>query len=144
MQLMALNIHILYKAPSKERLFLGSGWSLVRDVRGPYLSAPVAEIVIDNWALSSKVASTLEFTLSVSNRCEVDTVFVQATGDFGSTQTPVKRNNQCILTITGILADPTRDHTVITLKSAFDSEGKVAVMAGMLDIVAIDEFRLIR
>lgn len=56
---MVLDIRVVYKPPSKEWLFLGFGWGAVRDLRGPYLTTPLAEIVIGNWALSQTVASTL-------------------------------------------------------------------------------------
>ena len=79
---MVLNIHVIYKAPSRELLFLGTGWG-GRDIRGPYLSEMGAEIIIGNWALSQRIPSRVELTLSVSNRCEVDALFVRATGVFG-------------------------------------------------------------
>ena len=89
-QSMVLNIHVIYKAPSRELLFLGTGWG-GRDIRGPYLSETGAEIIIGNWALSQRIPSRVELTLTVSNRCEVDALFVRATGVFGSTQTLVKK-----------------------------------------------------
>jgi hypothetical protein len=140
---MVLNIHIIYKAPSQQRLFLGNGWG-IRDVRGPYLSALTADIIIDNWALSPKVPSTVKLTWSVSNLCEVDAMFVRATGAFGSEQTLVKRNDEAILTLTNIVADPMRDHTVIVIEPTFGPDDKIAATAGTIDIVAIDELQLIR
>jgi hypothetical protein len=140
---MIFDIHIIYKSPSRECLFLGNGWG-VRDVRGPYLSAPIADIIIDNWALSLKVPSTVKLTLSVSNLCEVDALFVRATGAFGSEQTLVRRNDEAVLTLVNILADPLRRHTVIVLEPSFGARGKIAATAGTIDIVAIDELRLTR
>jgi hypothetical protein len=140
---MVINIHVVYKAPSRERLFLGNGWG-IRDVRGPYLSATTADIIIDNWALSPKAPSTVKLTLSVSNLCEIDALFVRATGAFGSEQTLVKRNDEAILTLTNILSDPIRDHTVIVIDPTFGPGDKIAATAGTIDIVAINELQLIR
>jgi hypothetical protein len=142
-QSMVLNIHVIYKAPSRERLFLGTGWG-GRDIRGPYLSETGAEIIIGNWALSPRIPSRIELTLDVSNRCEVDALFVRATGVFGSTQTLVTRNEETILTLSGILADPIRNHAVIVLQSTFGVNDRVAATPGSVDIVAINELRLTR
>jgi hypothetical protein len=142
-QSMVLNIHVIYKAPSRELLFLGTGWG-VRDVRGPYLSEMGAEIIIGNWALSQRIPSRVELTLSVSNRCEVDALFVRATGLSGSAQTLVKKNEEAILILTGILADRLRDHAAIVLQSTFGVNDRIAATPGSIDIVAINELRLIR
>ena len=91
---LVFDVQVVYKAPSKEELFLGFGWGS-RDVRGPYLSAEAAEIIIPNWALSSEIASTVKLSLSVSNRCKVDALIVRATGVFGSAQKLVKEKRRC-------------------------------------------------
>jgi hypothetical protein len=141
--IMVFNIHVIYKVPSQERLFLGNGWG-IRDVRGPYLAAPTADIIIDNWALSSKVPSTVKLTLSVSNLCEVDALFVRATGAFGSGQTLVKRNDEAVLTLSDVFADPMHDHTAIVVEPTFGPRDKIATTAGTIDIVAINELQLTR
>jgi len=134
---MVFAIHVIYKAPSTERLFLGTGWGGVRFARGPYLSVAPAEIVIDNWALSSKLPATVKLTLSVSNRCEVDALFVRATGAFGSAQTLVKRNDEAILTLCDIFSDPIRNRTVVMLEPTFGPGSGIAATGGSLDIVAL-------
>jgi hypothetical protein len=139
---MPLDINVDYKAPSWERLFLGTGWG-GRDIRGPYISGTTAEIVIDNWALSAKTPATVKLTLSVSNRCEVDALFVRATGAFGSVQRLVKRNEEAILTITKIFAEPSRSY-VILLEPTFGVNNIIAATPGTIDIVALNEFRLTR
>jgi hypothetical protein len=141
---MVIDIHVIYRAPSRERLFLGRGWGGVRDVRGPYLSAAAGEIVIDNWALSPKLASTVKLILSVSNRCEVDALFVRATGAFGSAQTLVRKNDEAIFSLSEIFADPVGNATVIMLEPAFGPGSGILETAGSFDIVAIDELRLTR
>jgi len=143
---MVFNIHVVYKTPSEERLFLGNGWGSVRDVVGPYLSAAAADIVIDNWALSQKVPSTMNLTLSLSNRCEVDKVFVsvRANSVFGSAQKLLKRGERTILTLSGIYADQDRDYTVLVLQSTFGTHSKIAESPGTCDIVAINELQLTR
>jgi hypothetical protein len=141
---MVLDIHVIYRTPSRERLFLGRGWGGVRDVRGPFLFAAAAEIVIDNWALSRKMASTVKLTLSVSNRCEVDALFIRATGAFGSAQTLVRKNDETIFTLSGIFADAVGYGTVIMLEPAFGPGSGILKTAGSSDIVAIDELRLTR
>lgn len=144
MKFMVFDLHVIYKSPSTEWLFLGVGWGGVRDVRGVYLSASAAEIVINNWALLPEIASTIKLTLSVSNRCEVDALFVRATGAFGSAQTFVKRNGAAILTMCEIFADPIHNHTTIVLEPTFGPSSAIAKTAGTLDIVAIDELQITR
>ena len=53
-------------APSKEQLFLGSGWEPARDVRGAFISDGKTELLIGSWALLRKFASGLTLTLSLS------------------------------------------------------------------------------
>ena len=140
--IMVLNIHVNYKPPSKERLFLGAGWGGVRDVRGPYLSGLHAEVVIENWILSEKIPSTVYLALEVTNACTVDALFVNATNEIGVSQVLIKRNGQNILTISGILANRSKHNAVITLEPTFG--GKKGVVEEDIDIVAINELQLIR
>jgi len=53
---MVLDIRVTYKAPSKERLFLGDGWGGVRDVRVPWgrkiLAIPVRSAATTAGSLS--------------------------------------------------------------------------------------------
>jgi hypothetical protein len=142
-QTMVLDINVDYKAPSWERLFLGNGWG-GRDIRGPYISATTAEIVIDNWALSPKTAATVKLTLSVSNRCEVDALFVRAIGVFGSIQSLVKRNEEATLTISNVFADSIKRKAVILLRPTFGVNDIIAATPGTIDIVALNELRLTR
>ena len=142
-QTMVLDINVDYKAPSWERLFLGKGWG-VRDIRRPYITDTTAQIVIDNWALSPKTAATVKLTLAVSNRCEVDALFVRAIGVFGSAQNLVKRNDEATLTISNVFADPIRKHAVILLEPTFGVNGIIAATPGTIDIVALNELRLTR
>jgi hypothetical protein len=59
-------LRVSYNAPSKERIFLGVGWGSA-DVRGAYLSAPAADLQIENWALSERFPSELCLGFSMSN-----------------------------------------------------------------------------
>jgi len=140
---MGLDIHVVYKLPGWERLFLGTGWG-GRDIRGPYINGTAAEIVIDNWALSPKAASQVKLTLSVSNRCEVDALFVRATGPFGSVQSLVQKNEEATLTLSDIFADPTRNSVLIVLETTFGANDKIATTPGTIEIVALNELRLTR
>jgi hypothetical protein len=140
---MVLKIHVIYKAPSWERLFLGAGWG-GRDIRGPYLSGAEAEIVIGNWALSPKIPTTVKLTLSVSNRCEVDALFIRASSAFGSAQILLKRNEETILTLPNILADSVHNNTMIILKPTFGADDRIAATPGSIDIVALNELQIIR
>jgi hypothetical protein len=140
---MAVEIRIDYKAPSWERLFLGNGWG-GRDIRGPYMAGTTAQIVIDNWASSAKTAATVKLTLSVSNRCEVDALFVRATGSFGSVRGLVKRNEEDILTISKIFAEPLGKHSLIVLESTFGANDIITATPGNIDIVALNELKLTR
>jgi hypothetical protein len=140
---MVLDINVYYKAPSRERLFLGNGWG-GQDVRGPYINGTRAQILIDNWALSLKTAATVKLTLSVTNRCEVDALFVRAIGVFGSAQSLVKRNEEATLTISNIFSDPIRKHAVILLEPTFGVNDIIAATPGTIHIVAVNELRLTR
>lgn len=140
---MVLDININYKAPSSERLFLGNGWG-VRDIRGPYITATTAQIVIDNWALSPKIAAVVTLAFSVSNRCEVDALFVRAIGVFGSVHTLIKRNEEATLRISKIFSDPIRKHAIILVEPTFGVNGIIAATPGTIDIVALNELRLRR
>ena len=42
-------LEVDYRAPSREDLFLASGWG-VRDVGGPYINSSSATIIIPNWS----------------------------------------------------------------------------------------------
>jgi hypothetical protein len=140
---MALTLHINYRSPSRERLFLGDGWG-PRDVSGPYLSAAFAEIIIDNCVLLERAPATLKLILSLSNRSQVDALFVRANGVFGSVQRIIMRNEQTILTIDGILADANKRDTKIVLRPTFGPSSTIAESPHTVDIVRIDELQLIR
>lgn len=140
---MTLEIHVIYKAPSRERLFLGNGWG-IRDVRGPYLSLINAEIVIGNWALSPKVPSTIDLTLSLSSRCEVDALFVEITSVSESRKIIIERNDSTNVSMPNIFANMSDDNAVIIVKQLFQLPDGAAALGDTGDIVAIDELRLTR
>jgi hypothetical protein len=115
---MTFEVRIDYRAPSRERLFLGDGWG-VRDVRGPYLSAPEATFILHSWALSRTLPSKLTLTLSLSDRAEVNALFVIASGGFGTARCIVAKVQQSIMTISPLLATDGWNSTVIKLYSTF-------------------------
>jgi hypothetical protein len=132
-----------YRAPSQEWLFLGNGWG-VRDVRGPYLSASEAEIIIYNWALSRSSPSTLRLTLSLSSRAEVNALFVRARGEFGTSQCIVGKIKHSIMTISPLLGNDANYSTIIKLWSVFRPDENIPISQGRIDIVAIDKLQLTR
>lgn len=136
-------VSVDYRAPSREKLFLGDGWG-VRDLRGPYLSSPEGEIILNEWALSRVTPSTLTLTLSLSGRAEVNALFVKASGNFGTTQCVVDKTQRSIIVISGLLVSDRLDPTIIKLRSTFRPDQQIAASPGTMDIVAIDALRLTR
>src|SRR6516164_109532 len=134
-------LYIDYRAPSQEWLFLGYGWG-VRDVRGPFLSTPEAEIVLYNWALSPNLVSTLTLSFSLALRAQMNAVLVKARGDFGRTQCIVPKPGKSTMTIPSLLSNTRSGPTIIKLSSVFHLDEQIATLAGTTDIVAIDELRL--
>ena len=136
-------LYVDYRAPSREWLFLGYGWG-VRDVRGPYLSTPEAEIVLYNWALSQNLPSTLTLSFSLARRAQVNAVLVRAQGDFGRTECIVPKFGKATMTISSLRANIYLNPKIIKLSSVFHLDEQIATLPGTTDIVAIDKLRLIR
>lgn len=93
-----------YKSPSKEESFLKSGWG-IRDVRGPYLSENIGYIQIPNNLLLADIASTICFTLSLSNRCSVKVIEVQAKSFDKHIIQNIRKNESCDFTFDNVFFD---------------------------------------
>jgi hypothetical protein len=132
-----------YRAPSRESLFLGAGWG-IRDLRGPYLSAPEAEILIDNWALSATVPSILTITLSISGRATVNGVFVRENSAFGSAQCIVANDRRSLLTMPPLFVNPRGSSVIIKVLCLFSANTRVHAAPSTIDIIAIDGVELTR
>lgn len=132
-----------YRAPSRESLFLGAGWG-IRDLRGPYLSAPEAELLIDNWALSATVPSILTITLSISGRATVSGVFVRASSTVGSVQCIVAKERKSILTMPPLFANPLGTAVIIKMLCLFSDNTQRYAAPSTIDIIAIDRLELTR
>lgn len=89
--LVTFYLSVIYRAPSKERSFLGNGWG-IRDVRGPYLDGFVGHIHIVGGVLSSEIPSTISLVLSVSNRCPTVSVLAKVSTAEKEVSEKVKRN----------------------------------------------------
>jgi hypothetical protein len=140
---MTFEVRISYKAPSKEWIFLGAGWSS-RDVRGPYISETVAWLDIDNWALSQKFPSKLILVFSMSNRAEVDAMVIRAAGAFGQSHVIVGKHKQASMTISPCFRDPVLNFARIMLQPTFGPSNIISNSLGTMDLVALDELQLSR
>ena len=140
---MTFELHISYKAPSKEWIFLGAGWS-GRDIRGPYISEPAAWLDIENWALSQKFPSKLILVFSMSHRAEVDAMVVRAVGAFGQSHVIVGKHKQASMTISPCFRDPVLNSAKIILQPTFGPNNVIPVSGGTIDLVALDELQLLR
>lgn len=89
--LVTFYLTVVYRAPSKERSFLGRGWG-IRDIRGPYLDGFVGHIHIANGILSLETPSTILLVLSVSNRCPTDSILVKVSTAEKEISKKAKRN----------------------------------------------------
>lgn len=140
---MTFELHVSYKAPSKELIFLGAGWSS-RDVRGPYISEPVAWLDVENWALSQKFPSKLILVFSMSDRAEVDAMVIRAVGAFGQSHAIVGKHRQASMTISPCFRDPVLNFSRIILQPTFGPNNVISVSARTIDLVALDELQLLR
>jgi hypothetical protein len=136
---LGIELKIDYRAPSKERLFLGSGWG-IRDVRGPYVSGTAAEIVIESWALSKIAPSEIRLTLSMSNRADVDGLTLRIRGTLSHTQAILSKTKPTCIILTGISPNLARADVVLVLEPGFGNSS--APSSGTTDIVALDEIQI--
>lgn len=141
--LMTFELRVNYKAPSKEWIFLGAGWS-GRDIRGPYISEPAAWLDIENWALSQKFPSKLILMFSMSHRAGVEAMVVRAAGVFGQSHVIVGKHKQASMTISPCFRDPMLNSVQIILQPTFGPNNVIPVSASTIDLVALDELRLSR
>ena len=140
---MTFELHISYKAPSKEWIFLGAGWS-GRDIRGLYISEPAAWLDIENWALSQKFPSKLILVFSMSHRAEVDAMVVRAVGAFGQSHVIVGKHKQASMTISPCFRDPVLNFARIILQPTFGPSNSISNALGTIDLIALDELHLSR
>ena len=140
---MTFELHVSYKAPSKEWIFLGAGWG-ARDVRGAYISEPVAWLHIENWALSQKVPSNLILVFSMSSRAEVDAMVIRAAGEFAQSHVIVGKHKQVSMTISPCFRDPNLNFARILLQPTFGPSNVISMSGRTIDLVALDELHLSR
>ena len=136
---MLLELSVNYEAPSRETLFLESGWG-IRDVRGPYLGVPEGLIRINRWALSSRVPSRICLQFEMSNRVILEATAIQAIGDFGRQTCYVSRNRTLDLVIENVLANEAYliriVHPAVIESGRFDP--------GLSDFIAINSLSISR
>ena len=101
--LVTFYLTIIYRAPSKEKLFLGKGWG-IRDVRGPYLDGFMGHIHIASEVLSSETPSTISLVLSASNRCPTSFVLAKISTAEREVSKKVKRNGSTDFILDSIYA----------------------------------------
>jgi hypothetical protein len=135
------DLNVQYSSPSKEKLFLGSGWG-VRDVRGPYLAAEGGNIAIGCWALSPEVPSRIHLQFEMSNRSALEAAVLCASGTFGTKTCYIIRNKIGELMIENALSTIDEDYLIKitqprTLHSArFDYS--------LSDLIAVNALRIWR
>lgn len=101
--LVTFYLTVIYRAPSKEKSFLGKGWG-IRDVRGPYLDGFVGHIHLAGEVLSSEIPSTISLVLSVSNRCPTSYILAKVSTAEREISKKVKRNGSTDFVIDSIYA----------------------------------------
>jgi hypothetical protein len=136
-------LRVSYKAPSKERIFLGAGWGPA-DIHGAYLSSAAADLQIENWALSQRIPSELCLVFSMSNRASVEGMMVRARGRFGQTQVMVGKNKLTLMRISPIFRDPLLNFAYIFLEPTFGFHTTDQFSFDTVDLVALDELQLSR
>jgi hypothetical protein len=137
-------LRVSYKVPSKEEIFLGAGWGGARDVRGAYISCPIAYLDIENWALSQTFPSKLILVFSMSLRADVDAMVIRAFGAFGKAQTIVSKNTDASMSILRLFRNPVINYARILLQPSFGPSDTIGASGGTIDLVALDELRLSR
>lgn len=141
---MTFELRVNYRAPSKESLFLGTGWELARDAHGAYISEPAAEILIGNWALSRECPSTLKLILSMSRRSNVEGMLVRVSGSFGLAQIFVQKSKQSSILAFPIFQDLVGNASAILLQPTFGPNKTIEATVGSMDLIALDELQLTR
>jgi hypothetical protein len=140
---MTFELHVSYKVPSKEWIFLGAGWG-IRDIRGPYISQPAAYLHIENWALSQIFPSKLILMFSMSHRAAVDAMVVRAVGAFGQSHVILGKHRQASMTISPCVRDPVLNFASILLHPTFGPGNDISISGDTIDLVALDELQLLR
>ena len=140
---LTLELRVSYKAPSRERIFLGAGWGPA-DIRGAYLSAAAADLQIENWALSQRIPSDLCLVFSMSNRAAVEGMIVCASGAFGQTQVIVGKAKPTLMKISPIFRDPLLNFAYIFLEATFGHHTTHRFSFDTVDLIALDELQLSR
>ena len=103
---------VKYRAPSKERLFLGKGWG-IRDVSGPYLDGFVGLIRIAGAILSSEISSTISLVFSASNRSPTPFILVKVSMAGKETSKNIEKNGSAEFTLESIYLKPSDDLEIL-------------------------------
>ena len=140
---MGFFLAINYRAPSREMLFLSSGWGGVRDVRGPYLIESPGVIAIAPWALACVEASELRLVFGLSNRSPVDAVTFRVSGLFGSSTHIIQKNADVDVHISNILAVPESDEYRLSVDLTFGLSKDVDPLI-CLDLLSLDHLSINR
>ena len=130
-----------YKSPSRERLFLESGWGL-RDVRGVYLNANEGRICISPCALSPVKRSVVTLKFGMSKRAVPNAVSIQANGDFGVKSCFLERNKEAQLMIENIVGHGQHPYVIRVIHPSLPLFGYLH--GGFEDILTLDELKLSR
>ena len=131
---------VRYKAPSKEKLFLGGGWGL-RDVRGPYLDGLVGHIFITNTILSPEIPSTVSLVLSASNRCPTPSILAKVSTAKAEVSKKVVRNGSTDFVLDSVYAGPTNDLEIVVQLPDVKTDVE---LNSFWTILAIDELNIER
>ena len=140
--LVTLYLTARYRAPSKERAFLGDGWG-IRDVRGPYLNGSVGHVCIDSAVLSSEIPSTISLVLSASNRCPTPSVMAKVSAPGKTVSRSVAKNGSADFIIESIYAGPMGNLELLVqlpeVQTAIDQERFYSILA--IDELTIERLR---
>lgn len=129
-----------YKSLSKEWLFLEKGWG-IRDVRGPYLNTFMGYICISNEILLPEIPSTIALTFSLSNRCPITSILVQASALDRKVVHSINKNASYEFVFNSVFRDPAKEFRIAV---SMPSIRNATELRSYSDILAIDEVTIER
>ena len=140
--LVTLYLTARYRAPSKEKSFLGDGWG-IRDVRGPYLSGSLGRICIAGAVLSPDIPSTISLVLSASNRCPAPSIMARVSVAGKVVSKSVGKNGSADFVLDSIYAGPVGNLDLLVelpeVRTAADQERFYSILA--IDELTIERLR---
>lgn len=129
-----------YRSPSKKEAFLDVNWGIM-DVRGPYMTGTLKVVKVDSRLLLLETSSSINFVLSVSNRCPARSVLVLIFNKENSVANYINKNESFDFTFSVVYRDPS-ENTSLYVK--LPELTNLLSLKEFIDIVSIDEIKIER